>query len=217
MNLASYFDHSLLKPDCTKDAIQHLCQEAIEHKVKAVCIPPYYVNLAAKLLENEAIKVATVIGFPLGYSTTFGKVEEIKRAINDGADELDVVINLAALKSGDWNVVQSDLDSMTTTTRLRSKTIKAIFETCLLTKEEMNRLCQICREVGVDFVKTSTGFNGPGADVEIIKSLKSNLQTSTIKVKASGGIRTAEDARLLIEAGADRLGCSATVSILSNM
>ncbi|MCI5081110.1 MAG: deoxyribose-phosphate aldolase [Saprospiraceae bacterium] len=214
MNLAKYFDHTLLKPECTNKDILQLCQEAIDHSFAAVCVPPYYVSLSANKLDGHPVKVATVIGFPMGYAATAGKVEEIKRAVNDGADELDVVVNIAALKNGDWNFVQSDLDSMTTAVRLRSRKIKVILETGLLTEDEIRRVCQICKEVGVDFIKTSTGLLSKGANPEVVKIIKSEVKDTLIKIKASGGIRTKEDAETLIEAGADRLGSSAAVKIL---
>jgi deoxyribose-phosphate aldolase len=213
MKLANYFDHTLLKADCTRKDILALCQEAKDHQFAAVCVPPYYVNLAANELDDTRVKVATVIGFPMGYAATAGKVEEIKRAVNDGADELDVVLNLAALKNGDWNFVQSDLDSMTTAVRLRSKQIKVIIETAMLSAEEIKRVCTICQEVGVDFIKTSTGYQG-GASVDAVKLIKETVKDSNIKIKASGGIRQAADAVALIEAGADRLGSSSAVAII---
>ena len=149
----------------------------------------------------------------MGYPATAGKVEEIKRAINDGADELDVVLNLAALKNGDWNFVQSDLDSMTTAVRLRSKQIKVIIETAILSEEEIKRVCLVCQEVGVDFIKTSTGYQD-GASVDAVKLIKESVKGSNIKIKASGGIRQVSDAVALIEAGADRLGSSSAVAIV---
>jgi deoxyribose-phosphate aldolase len=215
MKLASYIDHTILKPDCTRADIQNLCEEAIKHQFAAVCIPPFFVQDAYQLLEEYAVKTSTVIGFPMGYSTTSAKVEEIKRAIDEGADEVDVVINICALKSGNWNYVQNDIDSMITAAHLKGKLIKVILETGLMQEEEIHRLCGICREVGPDFVKTSTGFNGAGATVPVVESLRHELEGTPIKVKASGGIRTPEDARAMIDAGAQRLGSSSGVRIVT--
>lgn len=216
MNLASYIDHTILKPDTNTEDIRHLCEEAIAHQFAAVCVPPYFVKNAYQLLEDSTVKVATVIGFPMGYSATFAKVEEIKRAIDEGAHELDVVINLCAVKSRNWNYVQNDIASMTTATHLKARKIKVILETGLLTEEEIRRMAAICREVEPDFVKTSTGFSGGGATLQVVEMLREELNGTPIKIKASGGIRTAEDARAMIEAGAERLGSSSGVRIVGN-
>lgn len=214
MKLAEYIDHTILRPDCTIESITKLCEEALQFSFYAVCVPPYFVSSAFRLLDDSPVKVSTVIGFPMGYSSTQAKVEEIKRAIVDGADELDVVCNICAVKSNNWNYVKSDIDAVTRIAHLRSRTVKIIFETGLLTQEEIQRLCEICRQVDVDFVKTSTGFNGAGATPELINLMKTHLP-SKIKIKASGGIRTADDACRLIEAGAARIGCSSSVKIMS--
>jgi len=217
MNLAPYIDHTLLKPECVMADVKKLCSEAIEHQFAAVCIPPYYVRHAYQLLEAHPVKVATVAGFPLGYSTTFGKVEEIKRAIDDGADEVDVVINVTAVKNGDWNYVENDIASMTTAVHVKGKQLKVILETGLLTEEEIGRLCELCKGIGPEFVKTSTGFNGPGASVAAVLLLRKNLTGTTIKIKASGGIRSAEAATAMIEAGAQRIGTSSGVQIVQDL
>ena len=213
MNFASLIDHTILNPDCTIDDIKRICTEAITHQFAAVCVPPYYIKDAARFLEDENVKVCTVIGFPFGYNATVAKVEEIKRAINDDIDELDVVINIAAVKSGHWNQVKNDIDSITMAAHLRGKVIKIIFETSLLTKDEIKKLCAICNEKEVDFVKTSTGFNGAGATEEIIRFLKENLSPK-IKIKASGGIKTKKQAEALIQAGADRIGTSSGIALV---
>ena len=215
MRLAGIIDHTILKPDCSMDEIKRLCAEAVKYEFKAVCIPPFYIKEAAQLLEKVPVKVAGVIGFPMGYSATAAKVEEIKRAINDGADELDVVINICAVKSGNWNYVRNDIDSMTLATHSRGKVIKVIIETGLLSTDEIKKLCGMCSQAGVDFVKTSTGFNAAGANVETVEFLRANLPAS-IKIKASGGIRSVQDAERLVAAGADRLGSSAGVQIVSS-
>lgn len=212
MSLARKIDHTILNADCTPEDIVKLCHEALEHGFAAVCVPPYYIKQAANILEDSMVSVATVVGFPMGYSNTPAKVEEIKRAIDEGVDELDVVINVAAVKDANWNFVKNDIDSTTRAAHLKGKTVKIILETGLLTREEIAKLCEICSDVGVNYVKNSTGFNG-GATVEIISNLRELLHED-VKIKASGGIRTAEDATKLVEAGADRLGSSSSVLII---
>ena len=214
MKIASFIDHTVLKAETTLADVKRICAEAIEHQFAAVCVPPYYVAPARQALQDSSVRLATVIGFPMGYSATVAKVEEIKRAIDEGADEFDVVINVAAVKNGNWAFVRNDLDRMVTACHLRAKHIKVIIETGLLEEEEIRQLCTICNDLEPDYVKTSTGFNGAGANPEVIRLLRSLLKPE-IKLKASGGIRTAEDARALIEAGANRLGASRGISIVS--
>lgn len=214
MKIASFIDHTVLKAETTLADVKRICAEAIEHQFAAVCVPPYYVAPARQALQDSSVRLATVIGFPMGYSATVAKVEEIKRAIDEGADEFDVVINVAAVKDGKWAFVRNDLDRMVTACHLRAKHIKVIIETGLLEEEEIRQLCTICNDLVPDYVKTSTGFNGAGANPEVIRLLRSLLKPE-IKIKASGGIRTAEDARALIEAGANRLGASKGISIVS--
>lgn len=216
MSIAEFFDHTLLKPETTVDQVRQLCQEAIEYQFAGVCIPPYYVAQAAQVLNGQLPRLATVAGFPLGYSATAAKVEEIKRAIEEGAQEVDVVVNIAAIKSGNWNFVRHDIDRMVTSCHLKGKIIKVIIEGGMLTPKEMEKVCAICNELEPDFAKTSTGFNGPGASVEMVKTMRS-LLNDKILIKAAGGIRNAEDARLLIEAGANRLGSSSSVAIIQAM
>lgn len=213
MKIASFIDHTVLKPDATFADIQQVCKEAITYGFAAVCVPPFYVAQARQALEGAPIKLATVIGFPLGYSATVAKVEEIKRAIDEGADEFDIVINIAAAKNANWSFVRNDIDRMLTACHLRGKQIKVIIETALLTESEILEVCKICNDLVPDYVKTSTGFNGAGATPEIIRLLRSTLKKE-IKIKASGGIRTLEDAKALVAAGADRLGASKGVAIV---
>ncbi len=217
--MASFIDHTVLRADSTLDDIRKVCREAVQFKFPVVCVPPFYVKNAKEMLREEReeapVKVATVIGFPMGYSTTAAKVEEIKRAIDDGASEVDVVINICAVKSELWNYVHNDIDSTVTAAHLKGKKVKIILETGLLTEEEIQKLCGICNEAKPDFVKTSTGFNGDGATVQMIGFLKDNLLPG-IKIKASGGIRTREDALRLVEAGAKRIGSSASVRIMTD-
>lgn len=214
MNLASKIDHTLLTANASEKEIKKLCDEAKEYGFAAVCVPPYYVRKCKLWLNSPKIKVATVVGFPLGYSHTPAKVEEARRAIDEGADEIDMVINIIALKAGDMNYLKNELTSVATITQLRGGKLKVILETGLLTNAEIIKACELCTEMSVDFVKTSTGFVQPGATVEAVKLLRAHLPKS-IKIKASGGIRTKEFALQLIEAGADRLGCSASVEIVS--
>ncbi len=213
MQLAEKIDHTILKPDCTLKDIQSVCEEAISHRFYSVCVPPFYVKDAFQFLEKTNVKVTTVVGFPMGYATTPAKVEEIKRAIDDGAEEVDAVVNICAVKSANWNYVRNDIDSMTRIAHLRGKTIKVILETGMMTQEELDRLCKVCIESEVDFVKTSTGILAAGANADIVSWLRAQLPPS-IKIKASGGLRSYQDAVLLIEAGAARLGSSASVQIV---
>ncbi len=212
-DLAAAIDYSLLRPETTKKDVERLCKEAIQYGFCGVCIPPYLLATAKQLLKNNDTRLITVVGFPMGYSATNTKAEETKKAINDGADEIDMVINISALKSGNLSYVKDDIQSITTLCRLHSKVVKIIIETTLLTPEEIAKVCEICADAKVDFVKTSTGFFGNGADIETIKLLRSLLPKG-IKIKASGGIRTREQAVALLKAGAARIGTSVAVDLL---
>lgn len=214
--LPDLIDHTTLKIDTKKTDIKKLCGEAESNNFYAVCVPPYFVRNASMLLKDSDVKIATVIGFPLGYSATPAKAAEIHKAIDDGADELDVVINMSAVKSGDWNYVQNDIKTVALATQMKGKVIKVILETGLLNKKEIKKLCEICTEVGVNYVKTSTGFNGDGATVEVVEFLRENLP-NTIKIKASGGIRSAKKAMKMVAAGADRLGTSSSLKIVKGI
>lgn len=214
MNIAQYIDHTILHADCRPEDIERICSEAVAHHFKAVCIPPYYVKKASLELSGSPVKVATVIGFPMGYSPTASKVEEIKRALDEGVDEVDVVVNLCAIREKNWNFVQNDINTMTTAVHIKGKKIKVIFETALLDREEIIKLCEICNQTKPDFVKTSTGKNGGGATLEVVQLLREQLHPG-IQLKASGGIRTKEDAQAFIEAGADRLGTSSGITLVS--
>jgi deoxyribose-phosphate aldolase len=212
--LASKIDHTLLRSDSSKKEIETLCAEAVANEFFAVCVPPYFVSAAKAFLKGSNVKIATVAGFPMGYSTIPAKVEDARRAIADGADEIDMVINIAAVKSGNWNHVKDDIQSLTTLCRLHAKVVKVILETSLLTDEEIEKLCVICIEERVDFVKTSTGFTGKDTTIETIKLLRSLLPVK-ISIKASGGIRNKETAEAMIAAGAGRIGTSSGVAIVS--
>lgn len=209
MNLNNYIEYTLLKPDVTTEDINELCNEALEHNLSAVCIPPFFVRAAVKVLEKTSTKVITVIGYPMGYNAIAAKVEETKRAIDEGADELEMVINIAATKDKAWAHVRNDIDSVTTAAHLRNKKVKVIFETGLLSIAEIQKLCEICVDVQVDYIKNSTGFSVGGATLEMIEFL--NQHSQGIKVIASGGIHSKEFAEELINAGAFRLGTSSNL------
>lgn len=205
-------DHTYLKPNCTDADIDRLCAEARDNGFFAVCVPPYFVSRAVQRLEGSGVRVATVVGFPFGYGVTATKVTELQRALEEGADEVDIVINLAAVKSGDWAYVRADMDRTVTAARLRGRTSKLIIEAAALTGAERDRIAELCNELRPDFVKTSTGLLG-GATVEDVRYLRDRLDAD-IRIKASGGIRTAGEARSLVEAGADRLGTSAGLAVV---
>ncbi|MCB9226635.1 MAG: deoxyribose-phosphate aldolase [Chitinophagales bacterium] len=213
MDIVSKIEHTVLKADTGNEDVERICQEAKENNFAGVCVPPYFVKKATTLLEKSDCLVVTVVGFPLGYSTTPAKVEETRKAIDEGADEIDMVINIAALKNKDYSYVENDIQTITTLAHLRSKKVKVIIETALLTQDEKLKACEICAKIGVDFVKTSTGFASSGAKVEDIELLRKNLPEH-IKLKASGGIKTKEQAEALVEAGADRLGASSSLNLI---
>jgi len=214
MNICSYIDHTLLKPTATYNDLNKLCTEALHYRFAAVCIPPPFVKQAKIIVENSGVKTATVIGFPFGYSSTQSKLTETEKAINDGADELDVVINLIALKNGDWEYLKEEIKKITTLIHAKEKIIKVIVESGVLTDDEIIKCCEVFSEIKVDFLKTSTGYAEKGASVEAVALMKKNLPAS-VKIKASGGIRTYEFAKKLIDAGASRLGCSSSVAIVT--
>ncbi len=214
MELAKHIEHTNLKPDCTKEEIIQLCNDAITHGFYGVCIPPYFVQLAKKTIGKKAIKVITVVGFPLGYSTVGAKVEDAKKAIISGADEIDMVMNIAAFKSNDMQTVQNDIQSVVTVCHLQNKKVKVIIETAYLTDEEIIRACKVCADCVVDFVKTSTGYASLGAEPRTVKLMRAHLP-SKIKIKAAGGIKTIKQALELLLAGADVLGCSSSLKIIS--
>ncbi len=214
MDLARLIDGTILKPDTTLADVKKLCDEAKSCGFAAVCVPPFFVKEAVKALEGSNVKTCTVVGFPMGYSATPAKVEEIKKAIDEGAVELDCVINIAAVKSKQWNYVRNEIESMALACQMRGKVIKLIIETGLITEAEMTKLCELAAEVKVDFVKTSTGVNGKGASVAIIQALRNKLP-SNIKIKASGGIRDRKFAEELAAAGADRIGTSVGAALIN--
>lgn len=211
MNLAKYIDHTILKAVATKEDVTKLCAEAAQYGFASVCVNPFWVSMCADLLKGSGVKVCTVIGFPLGANSSKVKAFEAELAIKEGADEVDMVINIGALKSGMLDVVKEDIAAVREASK--GKTLKVIIETSYLTEEEKKTVCKICAECGVDFVKTSTGFSDAGAKAEDVKLM---AEASGLAVKASGGIRSKEDALKMIEAGASRLGTSAGVKIVAD-
>ncbi len=212
--IARLIDHTLLKPEATAMQIAQLCHEARIYHFAAVCVNPYYVRLCAQLLQDaEEVAVCSVIGFPLGATTPEVKAYEAAQAIADGASEVDMVLNIGALKSSDWPLVYEDIRRVVETAHANSALCKVILETALLTEEEKVAACTICKQAGADFVKTSTGFGPGGATAEDV-ALMRRLVGPAMGVKAAGGIRTYADARRMIEAGATRLGASAGVRIV---
>jgi len=211
--IASLIDHTLLKANATEEEIIKLCEEAKEYGFASVCVNPVYVSLCKQLLKGTNIKVCTVVGFPLGATTSNVKAFEAKEAIANGADEIDMVINIGALKSGNYQLVLDDIKAVREATR--GKILKVIIETAYLTKEEKIKACELAKQAEADFVKTSTGFAPTGATVEDVALMKSVVGPK-IGVKASGGIRTLEDALKMVKAGATRIGTSASVSIVKD-
>jgi deoxyribose-phosphate aldolase len=213
-NLATYIEHTLLKPEATSDDIRRLCIEALTFQFVSVCVHTSYVQLCSERLTGSGVKVCSVIGFPLGASSTRTKKHEAEYAIEDGAREVDMVIHIGKLKSRDYKYVQNDIAAVVHTAHRSDALVKVILETGLLTKEEIIKVCELSKAAGADFVKTSTGFGKGGATVEDIILMR-NTVGADMGVKASGGIRTRDDAEALIRAGANRIGTSASVHIVS--
>ena len=204
--IAAYIDHTLLKPTATWQQIEALCNEAIEYKTASVCIPPNYIA-RVKEKYGDDLKIATVIGFPLGYETTAAKAEETATALDDGADEIDMVINITDVKNSDYDLVKEEIASLKAI--CGDKILKVIVETCYLTTEEKINMCRIVTEAGADYIKTSTGFGTAGATLEDVKLFKEHIGEN-VKIKAAGGIRTKEDMIAYIKEGVSRIGCSST-------
>lgn len=214
-NVAAMIDHTLLKADAKKEQIELLCKEAKEYKFASVCVNPTWVSYASEQLKDSSVKVCTVIGFPLGASTSETKAFETKNAIENGAEEVDMVINISALKDGNDALVENDIRAVVSAAKGKALT-KVIIETSLLTDDEKVRACQIAVKAGTDFVKTSTGFSTGGATVEDIALLRKTVGPE-IGVKASGGVRNTSDAQSLIAAGATRIGASSGVAIVNGL
>ncbi|EST56404.1 deoxyribose-phosphate aldolase [Brevibacillus panacihumi W25] len=212
VHLNAYIDHTLLKPEATQAMIDKLCEEAKTHSFASVCVNPYWVARAAELLKGTSVKVCTVIGFPLGASTSAVKAAETRDAIANGATEVDMVLNVGALKSGDLKQVRSDVAAVKQAAG--DILLKVILETGLLTDEEKEIACKLCVEAGADYVKTSTGFGPGGATVADIALMRRAVGRD-VGVKASGGVRDRETALAMVEAGATRIGTSSGISIVS--
>ena len=206
-------DHTLLRADATGEEIKTLCKEAKENHFMSVCVNPSYVSLSYDCLRGSDVKVCTVIGFPLGATTTKTKVFETRQAIENGATEVDMVVNVGAIKSGDWNLVKNDIEDVYIASKGKAL-LKVIIETCLLSDEEKVKVCAICKAIGVGFVKTSTGFSTGGATAQDV-ALMRKVVGQEVGVKASGGIKDATVAKAMIEAGANRLGTSSGIAIVS--
>lgn len=206
MHLNEHIEHTLLKPEATVKDIVALCEEAKKYNLLGVCVNPCYVSLAHNVLEGSGVKVVTVVGFPLGADISEAKALEAKRAVEDHADEIDMVINIGALKNGSDDYVVEDIKAVVAASAPRP--VKVIIETCLLTEEEKVRACKLIAEGGAQFVKTSTGFSSGGATLPDIELLSAEAKKLGLLVKASGGIRDLETARALVAAGAERLGAS---------
>lgn len=220
--LAKYFDQTLLKPYATERDFEGFCAQSAAYHFKMVAINSVPVKMCKKFLADSDVLVGAAIGFPLGQTTIENKVHETKQAIADGADEIDYVINIGALKSGNLSYIEEEMRAIVSVCRAHEKTIKVIFENCYLTDAEKSSLCEIALKVRPDFIKTSTGFGTPapgvavGATVEDVKLMKS-IVGDAIKVKAAGGVRTLEQALAMIEAGAERIGTSAGVDIIEEL
>lgn len=215
MKINQYIDHTALKAETNLQQIEKLCAEAKEFEFFSVCVNSYYVKKASALLAGSNVKVCTVVGFPLGASTMETKRFEAMKAVAEGAREVDMVINVSAIKSQDWQYVLDDMSSLAQVTHQQGALLKVILETSLLTDEEKRKACELAVKAKVDFVKTSTGFSTGGATIEDVKLMRSIV--GMMGVKASGGIRDAETARKMIEAGATRLGTSASVEIVKGL
>lgn len=218
-DMAKMIDHTNLNPTATVEDIKKLCEEAKEHEFASVCVNPIYVPLSAKLLEESSVKVCTVVGFPLGANTTETKSFETRNAIKNGAQEIDMVMNIGAFKSGAYEIFKSDIKAVVDATKTAGVTsdiiVKVILETCYLDEEEIVKACETAKDAGVDFVKTSTGFGSYGARVEDVSLMRKTVGRD-VGVKASGGIKNFEDALNMLDAGANRIGASSGVEIVTD-
>ncbi len=214
MPINKYIDHTILKPTCLVSDIEKLCAEAKQYDFVAVCVPPNFVKLAKEQVAGSDVKVATVIGFPFGYSATEAKIAEIILAMVDGADELDVVANISAIKNADWAAIADEINHIMPIIRSKGKAVKIIIESGVLTNDEIIKCCDIYGIAGIDFLKTSTGYAEKGASVEAVQLFRKHLPEA-VNIKASGGIRDYASAKQMIDAGATRIGCSAGVAIVT--
>lgn len=216
MPIAEFIDHTILKPTTSLADIERVCGEAAQYGFAAVCVPPYFVADAVNIRGHaKRFKVATVVGFPFGYSHFYAKRAETEQALHDGADEIDMVMNLAAFKSNDMAYLESEINSITQCTHAKNVKLKVIIESGILSDEEIVKCCDLYKHFPVDFLKTSTGYAEVGATVNAVQIMRRHLP-ATIRIKASGGIKTYSFAKQLVDAGAERLGCSAGVAIVTN-
>ena len=213
--IAKMIDHSLLNPALTDAELEAGCRLAVEYDVATVCIKPYYVSRCAELLAKSTVKASTTIGFPHGGHTTHVKANEAETAIADGAEELDMVVNVGKVRSGDWSYVESDIEAVAEAAHARGKIIKVIFENCYLDDRQKIRLCEICGRLGADFVKTSTGYGEGGATVEDLKLMRRH-SPERVQVKAAGGVRTLDNLLEVRALGVTRVGASRTAAILDD-
>lgn len=213
MSIAQYIDHTILKPTTTREEVNQVCDEAIAFGFAAVCIPPVYVQQTQKKLAGTPVKVATVIGFPFGYEHIAAKVTEAEQAVKDGANELDMVMNMTAFKNSDFNTLKKEVTALLSVTEPHDIILKVIIESGILSEAEIIACCELYRKFNVAFLKTSTGYASKGATLEAVQIMRKHLPDN-IRIKASGGIKTYAFAQQLIDAGATRLGCSAGVAIV---
>ncbi len=213
MKIQQYIDHTILKPQASEEDVIKICTEAKEYGFASVCVNAYYTSLVRTQLQGTKVKTCIVVGFPLGATTKEVKAFEAKQAIENGAEEIDMVVNVGAVKSNKYDVVREDIKAVVDAAR-GGAIVKVILETCLLTDEEKIKICEIAKEVNADFVKTSTGFSTGGATVHDIKLMRQTVGEH-MGVKASGAVRTTEDAKAVIEAGASRIGASSSIAIVS--
>ena len=213
MQLNKYIDHTILKPTTLISDIEKLCSEAIDYQFAAVCVPPNFIKKAKELTKDSTVKVATVIGFPFGYSAVEAKLAETLLAIVDGADELDIVINISAIRNNDWQYLANEINHLMPIIKQNNRVVKIIIESGILTDEEIIKCCTLYGAAGIDYLKTSTGYAEKGASVHAVSLFKKHLPAH-VQIKASGGIRDYAFAKELINAGATRLGCSAGVAIV---
>lgn len=212
MNISPYLSHTILKQDTLLPEVEIVCKEAIEYGFKSVCVPPLFVKKSKEFLRDSTIKVATVIGFPFGYCAIEAKVAEIILAMIDGADELEVVINISAIKNNDWTFIANEINTIIPIVKSKNKVLKVIIESGILTDEERIRCCDIYGAAGVDFVKTSTGFAQKGASIYSVSLIRAHL-SDAVKIEASGGIQSYSFAKELINAGANTIATSNSVEI----
>ena len=214
MQLNAYIDHTILKPTTLISDIEKICAEAKQYRFASACVPPPFVKRTKELLQGSSVKTCTVIGFPFGYSAVEAKLAEVLLALVDGADELDIVINLIALKNNDWQYLANEANHLIPIIKEKGKVVKIIIESGVLTDDEIIKCCELYGVAGIDYLKTSTGYAEKGASVHAVELFKKHLPLGT-GIKASGGIRNFAFAKELVDAGATRLGCSASVAIIA--